>query len=440
MNNNYKEKNIFLYMNKKMSGDQLIKYFKKIRKDFPILNQKVNNKNLVYTDNGATTQKPQIMIDSLVEYYTTYNSNVHRGLHTLSEKATNEYESVRKKVANFINSKTEEIIFTTGTTQGLNLIANGLSGKLTHFDEIVTTQMEHHANLVTWQQLAKKTGAKLKFINVLETGELDLEHAKKVINKNTKIVSLTHISNVLGTINPVKKIIQLAKSKNENCLTIIDGAQSIGHMPIDVKKLDCDFFVFSAHKMCGPTGIGIVYGKFDSLKKLTPSTFGGDMILEVEFEKSSFNKIPYCFEAGTPNIADTIAFGKTIDYLTNIGMKNVENYDKILTKYFLSQVKELEKNHGFTFYGPKSISKKSGVFSFTIDGVHSHDISTILDRSGIAVRGGHHCAMPLTNNVLGVVATSRISFYFYNTLSEIDYIIKCLKQIKKEFDKGEFLF
>lgn len=422
----------------KKTDQELIKYFKKIRNDFPILNQKVHGKKLVYTDNGATSQKPKIMIDSISDYYTNYNSNVHRGLHTLSEKATSEYELVREKTANFINANSEEIIFTSGTTQGLNLIANGLVNQINSDDIIITTQMEHHANLVTWQQLAKKTGAKLKFINVLENGELDLEHAKKLITKKTKLVSLTHISNVLGTINPIKKIIEL--SNNVGAISIIDGAQSIGHMPIDVKKLDCDFFVFSAHKMCGPTGIGIVYGKYSTLEKLTPTTFGGDMILEVEFENSSFNKIPFCFEAGTPNIADTIAFGKTIDYLVNIGMKNIENYDKILTKYFLSQIKDLEKNYGFKFYGPNSISKKSGVFSFTIDGVHSHDISTILDKFGIAVRGGHHCAMPLTNSVLGVVATSRVSFYFYNTLTEIDYIIKCFKKIKSEFDKGEFLF
>jgi cysteine desulfurase/selenocysteine lyase len=425
-------------MNKKMTDEELIKYFKKIRNNFPILNQKVHGKNLVYTDNGATSQKPQIMIDAIVDYYTNYNSNVHRGLHTLSEKATTEYELVRKKTANFINSNTDEIVFTSGTTQSLNIIAHGLVNQIKENDEIVISQMEHHANLVTWQQLALKTGAKLKYIHVLENGELDLIQAEKIINKKTKIISLTHISNVLGTINPIKKIIELANLVG--ALSVIDGAQSIGHMPIDVKKLGCDFLVFSAHKMCGPTGVGILYGKMTSLEKLTPNTFGGDMILEVEFEKSTFNKIPYCFEAGTPNIADTIAFGKVLDYLTKIGIKNIENYDKILTKYFLEQIKDLEKDYGFKFYGPKSISKKAAVFSFTLKGVHSHDISTILDKSGIAIRGGHHCAMPLTNNILRVVATSRISFYFYNTIDEIDYIIKCLKKIRLEFEKGEFLF
>jgi cysteine desulfurase/selenocysteine lyase len=425
-------------MNKKMTDEELIKYFKKIRNNFPILNQKVHGKNLVYTDNGATSQKPQIMIDAIVDYYTNYNSNVHRGLHTLSEKATTEYELVRKKTANFVNSNTDEIVFTSGTTQSLNIIAHGLVNQIKENDEIVISQMEHHANLVTWQQLALKTGAKLKYIHVLENGELDLIQAEKIINKKTKIISLTHISNVLGTINPIKKVIELANLVG--ALSVIDGAQSIGHMPIDVKKLGCDFLVFSAHKMCGPTGVGILYGKMTSLEKLTPNTFGGDMILEVEFEKSTFNKIPYCFEAGTPNIADTIAFGKVLDYLSKIGIKNIENYDKILTKYFLKQIKDLEKDYGFKFYGPKSISKKAAVFSFTIKGVHSHDISTILDKFGIAVRGGHHCAMPLTNDVLGVVATSRISFYFYNTIDEIDYIINCLKKIRLEFEKGEFLF
>jgi cysteine desulfurase/selenocysteine lyase len=421
-----------------MDDKKLIKYFKKIRNDFPILKQTVHGKNLVYTDNGATSQKPQIMIDALVDYYTNYNSNVHRGLHTLSEKATIEYELVREKTAKFINSKTDEIVFTSGATQSLNIISHGLVNQIKKNDEIVISQMEHHANLVTWQQLALKTGARLKYINVLENGELDLIQAAKIITKKTKIVSLTHISNVLGTINPIKKIIELANLVG--ALSVIDGAQSIGHMPIDVKKLECDFFVFSAHKMCGPTGIGVLYGKYESLEKLIPNTFGGDMILEVEFEKSSFNKIPYCFEAGTPNIADTIAFGKVLDYLSEIGMKNIENYDKILTNYFLNEINDLEKNYGFKFYGPTSISKKAAVFSFTLKGVHSHDISTILDKFGIAVRGGHHCAMPLTTNVLGVVATSRISFYFYNTLVEIDYIINCLKKIRLEFEKGEFLF
>ena len=426
---------------KQLSNQELIKYFKKIRKDFPILKQKVHGKKLVYVDNGATAQKPQVMIDSISDYYSKYNSNVHRGLHTLSEKATSEYEKVRTKTANFINAKKEEIIFTSGTTAGLNLIANGLLDKIKKDDEIIISEMEHHANLVTWQQLALKTGAKLKYVKVLQNGELDFKQAESLLNKKTKILAITHISNVLGTINPIKKIIEIVKRKtNHKCLTIIDGAQSIGHMPIDVKKLDCDFFVFSAHKMCGPTGIGIVYGKYSALEKITPSIYGGDMILEVEFEKSSFNKIPFCFEAGTPNIADTIAFGTVIDYLSNIGMKNIEHYDKILTKYFLDEIKDLEKNYGFHFYGPKAISKKSAVFSFTIDGVHSHDISTILDKFGIAVRGGHHCAMPLTNSVMKVVASSRISFYFYNTISEIDYIINCLKKVKSEFDKGEFLF
>lgn len=423
---------------KPLSESELIKYFKKIQKDFPILNQKINKHKLVYVDNGATTQKPKCMINSLTDYYTNYNSNVHRGLHTLSEKATNEYELVRTKVANFINAKKEEIIFTSGTTQSLNLIANGLINQIKKNDEIVISEMEHHANLVTWQQLVKKTGAKLKYIKVTENGELDLKQAEKLINKKTKLISITHISNVLGTINPIKKIGQLAKKYNATY--IIDGAQSIGHMPINVKTIDCDYFVFSAHKMCGPTGIGIIYGKYKSLEKLEPTTFGGDMIREVEFNSCTFNEIPYRFEAGTPNIADTIAFGTSIDYLTKLGMKNIENYNQILTKYFISKISDLEKNHGFKFYGPKTLSKKSSVFSFTLGGVHSHDISTILDIYGIAVRGGHHCAMPLTNQTLKVVATSRISLYFYNSTSEIDYIIKCLKKIKFDYLKGDFLF
>lgn len=405
----------------------------KIRKDFPILKEKVNGHKLVYVDNSATTQKPKIVIDSLVEYYTKYNSNVHRGIHTLSEKATSEYENVRNKVAKFINCSENEIVFTKGTTDSLNLVAFGLAHLLKKGDEIVISQMEHHANFVPWQEVAKRTGAILKFIPIKSDFTLDLDSAKKLITSKTKIVSVTHISNVLGTINPIKKIADIAHSKN--AIFIVDGAQSIPHMKIDVKKLGCDFFAFSSHKMCGPTGVGVLYGKYELLEKMNPIYFGGDMIYEVEFNKSTYAKAPIKFEAGTPNISDVIAFGSAINYLESIGMKNIEEYEKELTNYFLEKVKSVE---GFELFGSSKVSNRCSVFSFNIKGVHSHDVSSILDNYGIAIRGGHHCAMPLMK-ILNTCATSRISLYFYNTKSEIDYIIKCLKKVESEFEKGEFL-
>ncbi len=407
--------------------------FEKIRKDFPILKEKVNNKKLVYVDNGATTQKPKTVIDKLVEFYSKYNSNIHRGLHTLSEKATDEYENVRDKVANFINCEKEEVVFTSGTTQGMNMIAFGLIHKIEKGDEILLTQMEHHANLVPWQEVAKKKGAKLKFIPITKDYTLDLSEAKKLINKKTKIISMPHISNVLGTINPVSQIAKIAHQNN--AIVIVDGAQSVPHMKTDVKKLGIDFLVFSGHKMCAPTGVGILYGKKEMLERLSPITFGGDMIYEVEYEKSTYNKVPYRLEAGTPNIADVIAFGTAIDYLENIKMEDIKEYEKELTKYFLTKIKEIKN---FKLYGPISSQSRAAVFSFTIKNIHSHDIGTILDSYGIATRGGHHCAMPLTS-LLQVPSTSRISLYFYNTFKEIDYIIKSLKKVEKEYESGKFL-
>lgn len=416
-----------------MDEEELTKLMQKTRKDFPILKQKVNSKKLVYVDNAATTQKPLEVINSITEFYTNYNSNVHRGIHTLSEKATDEFEASREKVANFINAKKDEIVFTSGTTHSINQIAFGLEDYLKKGDEIVLSEMEHHADIVPWQEIAKKVGAKINFIPVTKDYEIDLFKAKKLINKKTKVVSITHISNVLGTINPIKQINNLAKSVG--ALFIIDGAQSVPHMKIDVKKLDCDFLVFSAHKMCGPTGVGVLYGKMSALELLKPLMYGGSMIYEVELEKSTFTKIPERFEAGTPNIAGIIAFGKTIDYLNKIGMKNIEEYEKVLVKYFMKKIKELKD---VKLFGPSKISNRASVFSINIDGVHSHDVSTILDKFGIAIRGGHHCAMPLAK-VMGVSSTSRISLYFYNSKSEIDYIINSLKKVKSEFNKGEFL-
>lgn len=405
----------------------------KVRKDFPILTEKVNGHNLVYVDNGATTQKPKVVIDSLVEFYTKYNSNVHRGIHTLSEISTTKYENVRGKVAKFINCSENEIVFTKGTTDSLNLVSFGLAHTLKKGDEIVISEMEHHANFVPWQEVAKRTGAVLKFIPLKSDFTLDMDMAKKLITNKTKIVSITHISNVLGTINPIKKIGDMAHLKG--AIFIVDGAQSVPHMRIDVKKLNCDFFAFSSHKMCGPTGVGVLYGKSELLDKLNPIYYGGDMIYEVGFDKTTYAKGPIKFEAGTPNIADVIAFGAAIDYLSKIGMDEIESYEKELTKYFLEKIKDIQD---LKLYGSKKVFNRSAVFSFNVEGVHSHDVSSILDSYGIAIRGGHHCAMPLMK-ILDTCATSRISLYFYNTKAEIDYIIKCLNKVKSEFEKGEFL-
>lgn len=415
-----------------LSKTDLIDFFKKKRSEFGILDQKINGKNLVYVDNSATTQKPSIVIDSLVNYYTSYNSNVHRGIHTLSQKATDAYESVRGKVASFINCENNEVVFTKGTTEGLNMLAFGLMKDLKSGDEIVISSMEHHANMVPWQEVAKRTGAKLKVIPIDDNYEIDMNKAKVMISDKTKIVSVCHVSNVLGTINPVEDLARLAHENG--AIFIVDGAQSAPHMKIDVKKLDCDFFVLSSHKMCGPTGVGVLYGKLDCLEKLDPFMFGGDMIGEVSFNSSTYANLPYRLEAGTPNIADVIAFGKALDYLLEIGMDNIEAYEHLLVEYFMKKVSEVS---GITIYGPKEKSR-SGVFSFTINGIHSHDVSTIMDKYGIAIRGGHHCAMPLIA-LLGVSSVSRISLYFYNTTEEIDYIVEVLKKLPEEFEKGDFL-
>lgn len=417
-----------------MNKQYLIKFFEEKRKNFPILKQKVHDKPLIYADNSATTQKPQVVIDSIVDYYSNYNSNVHRGIHALSERATEKYENVRGKVADFINCNEDEVVFTKGTTESLNMVAFGLADEINEGDEIVVSQMEHHADIVPWQEIAKRKGAAIKFIPYTKNFRLDLKKAEELITNKTKVVSLTHCSNVLGVVNPVEEIGKLAKEAG--AYFVVDGAQSIAHMEIDVKKIDCDFFAFSAHKMCGPTGVGVLYGKKESLEKLTPYQYGGDMIDEVGFECSTYAPLPHRLEAGTPNIEGVIAIVVAIDYLKEIGMKKIEDYEKILCEYFLENVKKVD---GIEIYGPMDCKNRSAVFSFNIKGIHSHDMSTILDRDAIAIRGGHHCAMPLIG-LLEISAVSRISLYFYNTLKEIDYIIEALKKSKGIFDKGEFLF
>ncbi len=398
----------------------------KLRKDFPILSREVNGKQLVYLDNAATTQKPKQIIESMNNYYEQHNANIHRSIHTLGEEATAAYEEAHKKVADFINSDFEELVFTKNTTESLNLAAYSLASSLKPGDEIVISQMEHHSNLVPWQQLALKRGLKLRFIGINKDGTLNNESIKKNITKKTKIVSLVHVSNVLGTVNNVKEIGKIAHENN--ALFVVDGAQSAPHMPIDVKKLDCDFMAFSGHKMLGPTGIGALYGKKELLEKMEPFLYGGEMIREVTFAGTKFNSLPWKFEAGTMNIAEAVGFGAAVDYLKKIGMKRIMNHDKELTKYamkILSEIKEAE------IYGP-SIEKRNSLVAFNVKNVHAHDTAQILDGKGIAIRAGHHCAMPL-HSVLGIAASARASFYFYNTKEEIDKLAEGIKKVIKVF-------
>ena len=398
---------------------------KNIRKEFPVLCTKVHGKNLIYLDNAATTQKPNQVISSITDFYTRYNSNVHRGIHKLSELATRQFELAHKTVAKFINADFEEIVFTSGATESLNLLANSLGSKLNSTDEVVLTIMEHHSNLIPWQQMSKKIGFKLKFIGITSDGKLDMNQAKSLITKNTKIVSIVHVSNAIGTINPIKDLIDLAH--NVGAVSIIDAAQSVPHMTINVKELNCDFLVFSGHKMLGPTGIGVLYGKKTLLENMQPFLYGGNMIREVKLESSTWADLPEKFEAGTPNISGAIGLATAINYLTRIGMDSIESYEEELLNYASEQLSAIK---GITIYGPKD--ERSCVLSFNVEGIHPHDISTLLDREGIAVRGGHHCTMPLMK-ILGLNGTVRASFYFYNTFEEVDMLVKAIIRARKVF-------
>ena len=395
--------------------------------DFPILKQKINGKRLVYLDNAATSHKPLSVIDAESNYYGEFNSNIYRSLHTLCQKATNEFEKTRNKIAKFINAKEEEIIFTKGTTESLNMAANGLKHILKKGDEIVLTVMEHHSNIVPWQQIAKEKGAVLKFIPITKDYRLDMDAAKKIISKKTKIVSVVYISNALGTINPVKEIAELAHKNN--AIFIIDAAQAVPSTKIDVKDVDCDFLAFSAHKMLGPTGVGVLYGKHKMLEQLTPFNFGGHMIREVTLNDSTWNEIPWKFEGGTQNIAGVIAFGKAIEYLNDIGMNRIKKNDEELTGYALEQIKNVKN---VKIIGPSDNKNRSAIISFHIDGMHPHDVSELLDREGVAVRGGHHCCMPLMK-VLKIPGTTRASFYIYNTKEDVDVFIEALKKAIEVF-------
>jgi len=406
-----------------------------MKKDFPIFKRKINGKNLVYLDSGATSQKPAIVINAEKEFYENHNANINRGIHTLGDEATRMYEDTRKKVAKFINSNFKEVIFTRNATESINLVARSfLKPILKENDLILLTEMEHHANLIPWQIIAKESKAKIEYVPIDEEGLLDLDKAKKLLSKKPKIFAFTHVSNVLGTINPVKELIKIAHSYNVPVL--IDGAQSVPHFKTDVKELDCDFLVFSAHKMLGPTGVGILFGKKELLEKMEVFMGGGDMIKEAYYNGFIPDEIPNKFEAGTPNIAGVVAFGKAIEYLENLEMKNVEKNDKELINYAL---KKLSKIKNIEIYGPKDSKLRSSLIAFncyTNDNVliHPHDLATILDENGIAIRAGHHCCMPL-HEKLNLTATSRISFYVYTTKEDIDVFIKCLEEVNKIFNK-----
>ena len=397
----------------------------KVRKDFKILSSQMNGKALVYLDNAASTQKPIQVIDTITNFYQTQYANIHRAAYKIAECSTLEYENARKKVQHFINAKSpNEIIFTKGATDSLNQLAFILSESIIkENDEIVISAMEHHANIVPWQMLCERKKSKLKVIPMNEYGELDLSEIDKIINEKTKIVSIVHISNSLGTINPIEELIK--KAKEVGAVSIIDGAQSIQHKNIDVQSLDCDFFVFSGHKLYAPTGIGVIYGKEELLEKLPPYQGGGEMILKVTFEKSTYNVLPYKFEAGTPNIAGAIGLGSAIDYLTKLGIHNIDSYESELLKYAQSKLNSID---GLREIG--TAKNKASVFSFVIDAIHPTDIGTMADAYGIAMRVGHHCTQP-TMDFFKIPGTCRASFSFYNTIEEIDYLHESLLKIKK---------
>jgi cysteine desulfurase/selenocysteine lyase len=397
----------------------------KIRSQFPILSQKINGKPLVYFDNGATSQKPQIVIDAIVDYYSSYNANIHRGVHTLSQLATDAYEQARLKIQKHFNAKEfYEIIFTSGTTESINIVANGFESLLQKGDEIIVSALEHHSNIVPWQMLCEKTGAILRVIPMNIQGELIMEEYDKLLSNKTKLVFCNHISNALGTINPIEKIIK--KAHEVGAAVLIDGAQAVPHLKPNVQKLNCEFYVSSAHKMCGPTGVGMLYGKEEWLRKLPPYKGGGEMIATVTFEKTTYADLPYKFEAGTPNICGGIAFGTAIDYMNSIGFDEIEAYEHELLVYGTKKIQEIE---GVTIYGPNDLSKKASVISFNIDGIHPYDIGTIIDKLGIAVRTGHHCAQPIID-FYKIPGTIRASFAFYNTKEEIDVFIEAVKRAK----------
>ena len=403
----------------------------KIRKDFPILDQIVNDEPLVYLDNAATTQKPKVVLEAVNRYYQEDNANVHRGVHTLAERATASYEGARETVRRFINaSSTKEVLFTRGTTTGLNWIGRFAEEILEEGDEVLISIMEHHSNILPWQEACRKTGAKLVYA-YLKDGGLDLEDFREKLTDRTKFVSITHASNVLGVINPVQEIAQLAHEKG--AIVVVDGAQSVPHMKIDVQTLDADFFVFSGHKMAGPTGIGVLYGKEHYLNQMSPVEFGGEMIDFVYEQSATWKELPWKFEAGTPNMAGAIGLAAAIDYLEAIGMDAIERHEQDLIAYVFPKLQAIE---GLKIYGSQDLAKRSGVISFNLGDLHPHDLATALDYEGVAVRAGHHCAQPLIQ-YLEVPATARASFYLYNTKEDCDKLVEALIKTK-EFFNGTF--
>ncbi len=401
-----------------------------VRTDFPVLHQMVNGKPLVYLDNASTSQKPQAVIDTLVQYYTMDNSNVHRGVHTLSQRATDHYEEARAKVRRFINAEAdEEIIYVRGTTEGINLVAQTFGRQnVGEGDEIIVTAMEHHSNIVPWQILCQERGAHLKVIPITDSGELVMEEYERLLGPRTKLVSIVHQSNALGTVNPAKQITDMAHGLGVPVL--VDGAQSAPHMTVDVQDLGCDFFVFSGHKLYGPTGIGVLYGRADLLNAMPPYQGGGEMIKSVTFEKTIYNDLPHKFEAGTPDIAGAIGLGTAIDYISNLGMSNIYNYERELLEYGTQRLSAIE---GLQIIG--TAREKAGVLSFVMEGIHPHDIGTILDTEGIAVRTGHHCAQPVMDRY-EIPATARASLALYNTREEIDALVKGIDRTIEVFGRG----
>ena len=400
-----------------------------LRNDFPIFKKKINGKDLVYLDNASTTQKPYSVINSITDFYSNYNSNIHRAVYQLAEEATELYEQSRKKIANFINVRPEEIIFTRNTTESINLIAHSWArSNLKKDDVIAITEIEHHSNIVPWQILCQEIGTRLEYVGIDENGFLDVEYLIELISsRKVKLVSISHMSNVLGTIVPIERIVKTAHQYD--IPVIVDGAQSVPHMPVDVKNLDCDFLVFSAHKMLGPTGVGVLYAKKELLEKMKPFMGGGDMIKEVFKFHTNYNEVPYKFEAGTPNIADVVGFGAAVDYLEKIGMENIRKHEIYLTEYALESMQSLKY---ITIYGPMDSKFRGGVISFNIADIHPHDLATIMNDHGIAIRSGHHCAQVLMQR-LDVPATSRASFYIYNTKEEIDKFVNAIKEAGRIF-------
>jgi len=401
--------------------------FENIKENFPILEQKINGKNLVYLDSAATTQKPKEVIDSLNKYYNENNSNIHRGVHTLSQRATEDYESARKIITNFIGAESsKEIIFVRGATEAINLIANSyVKPLLKKNDEIIISQMEHHANIVPWQMICEEKKAKLKIIPINNNGELIIKEFNKIINKKTKFVSVNHVSNSLGTINPIKEIIQITHQNNIKIM--IDGAQAVQHLEIDMKEMDADFYCFSGHKMYAPTGIGVLYGKKELLEQMPPYQGGGDMIKSVTFEKTIYNDIPQRFEAGTPNISGAIALGEAIEYINQIGISNITKHEDDLLTYATSKLKQIKE---VKIIG--EAKDKAAVISFVIKGIHPHDIGTIMDSHGIAIRAGHHCTQPVMD-FYNIPATARASFAIYNTKKDIDKLVEAIEKCIKVF-------